>query len=205
VPAELLFSPDRRWLITTTEADRRVAVIDIRTAALRWERTITEANLAQVAASPDGKEIVVVTGDKDKGRLTVYDSATGRRRQARDLPSFGGVGYVHGGQWLAATSGGGAPSAQLYNASTLTTIGIPFPLSGGTISGGTIGPVYTNTSGTRFSVTEIDKSDVWDTDPADWQTIACQIAGRNLTQAEWHQYLPSRPYQITCPGWPAGK
>jgi len=54
-------------------------------------------------------------------------------------------------------------------------------------------------------VTQTSKSVVWDSDPAEWQTIACQIAGRNLTQTEWHQYLPSRPYQITCPGWPAGK
>lgn len=200
VPYEFLFSPDGRWFITGTEADRRVAVIDVRAAAVRWKHTIAEANLGQVAASPDGKAVVVVSGDTGKGRLTVYDSATGRREQATDLPSFGGVGYVHGGHWLAVTSGGGAPSAQLYNASTLTTVGIPFPLSDGTF-----GLVYTNMSSTRFSVTETSKSVVWDTDPADWQTIACQIASRNLTQTEWHQYLPSRPYQITCPGWPAGK
>jgi hypothetical protein len=45
---------------------------------------------------------------------------------------------------------------------------------------------------------------VWDLDPADWAKTACSIAGRNLTQSEWKQYLPGRPYQSTCPQWPAG-
>lgn len=35
-------------------------------------------------------------------------------------------------------------------------------------------------------------------------TIACTIAGRNLTHAEWHTYLPNLHYQRTCPQWPAG-
>ena len=45
---------------------------------------------------------------------------------------------------------------------------------------------------------------VWDLDPAHWASTACSVAGRNLTQAEWKQYLPGRPYQLTCPQWPAG-
>ena len=33
---------------------------------------------------------------------------------------------------------------------------------------------------------------------------ACLIAGRNLTQAEWNQYLTGQPYQKTCAQWPEG-
>jgi len=43
-----------------------------------------------------------------------------------------------------------------------------------------------------------------DTDTDSWAEHACSIAGRNLTQAEWQQYFPSRPYHVTCPQWPAG-
>ena len=43
---------------------------------------------------------------------------------------------------------------------------------------------------------------VWDIDPAHWDAMACRIAGRNLTHAEWNQYIPGRPYQTTCPQWP---
>ena len=45
---------------------------------------------------------------------------------------------------------------------------------------------------------------VWDLDPAHWASIACRIAGRNLTQDEWKEYLPDRPYQLTCPQWLPG-
>jgi WD40 repeat protein len=30
----------------------------------------------------------------------------------------------------------------------------------------------------------------------------CQRVGRNLTRAEWAQYVPDEPYSATCPQWP---
>jgi WD40 repeat protein len=51
-----------------------------------------------------------------------------------------------------------------------------------------------------------DKSVIlWDVDEVSWVKLACAIANRNLTQAEWRQYLGSRPYGKTCPGFPEGK
>jgi len=32
--------------------------------------------------------------------------------------------------------------------------------------------------------------------------LACRIAGRNLTRAEWNQYLPGQAYRKTCEQWP---
>ena len=37
-----------------------------------------------------------------------------------------------------------------------------------------------------------------------WVERACRIAGRNLTQDEWKQFFPNRPYEVTCRQWPAG-
>lgn len=37
-----------------------------------------------------------------------------------------------------------------------------------------------------------------------WTERACRIANRNLTRAEWRQYLGDLPYQKTCPDLPAG-
>jgi WD40 repeat protein len=39
-------------------------------------------------------------------------------------------------------------------------------------------------------------------DTAEWQHRACEIAGRNLTAAEWEELLPSQPYRRTCPDEP---
>jgi DNA-binding SARP family transcriptional activator/WD40 repeat protein len=34
--------------------------------------------------------------------------------------------------------------------------------------------------------------------PSAWLRTACEIAGRDLTRAEWDQYLPGRSYRATC-------
>jgi hypothetical protein len=45
---------------------------------------------------------------------------------------------------------------------------------------------------------------VWNLDPDHWVDAACQVAGRNLTHAEWDQYIGDlAPYRQTCPQFPA--
>ena len=45
---------------------------------------------------------------------------------------------------------------------------------------------------------------VWDLDPDTWVEAACQLAGRNLTHAEWDQYIGDlAPYRQTCPAYVA--
>ena len=34
--------------------------------------------------------------------------------------------------------------------------------------------------------------------------LACQVAGRNLSQDEWHRFVTAEPYRKTCEQWPAG-
>jgi WD40 repeat protein len=43
---------------------------------------------------------------------------------------------------------------------------------------------------------------LWDFRPETWMTVACEIAARNLTRAEWEQLLPGEPYRKTCEQWP---
>ena len=45
---------------------------------------------------------------------------------------------------------------------------------------------------------------VWDLDPAHWVQGACALAGRNLTRAEWDQYIGDlASYHQTCPEFDA--
>jgi hypothetical protein len=146
----------------------------------------------------------VDSGEPSEGQVALYNAATGKRRPTAPAPteSYGGVAFLHHGDWLIATSGGAQASAQLYDATTLEAIGVPFSY----LWTGSFGdPVAVNGAGTFFSEAEYDAPLLWDVNPADWLTFACRIAGRNLTHAEWHEYLPNRPYQITCPDFPAGQ
>ena len=45
---------------------------------------------------------------------------------------------------------------------------------------------------------------LWDVDVESWRRRACELAGRNFSQAEWAQYFPDVPYHKTCPQWLAG-
>jgi hypothetical protein len=39
----------------------------------------------------------------------------------------------------------------------------------------------------------------WPMDPRKWMRFACQVAGRDLTPAEWSDVLPDREYRRVCP------
>ena len=39
----------------------------------------------------------------------------------------------------------------------------------------------------------------WETDLDRAIDFACQMAGRNLTDEEWEEFLPAQPYQSVCP------
>ena len=217
-PDYLLFSSDGHLIVTATPDGKRALVAKLLSEhRLKWSIVVPESALRQVAISPDGKTIAVNTGDTTNGRVTLYSAATGKRLKSVATPSYGGVEYLHHGDWLIVSGGVAQPNAQLYDAKTLAPIGVPYPTIGGrtlvgidngidAIGGRIFGdPIAVNSAGTMFSETEWNAPLLWDADPAHWLDIACRIAGRNLTQAEWHQYLPSRPYQITCPGLPAGQ
>jgi WD40 repeat protein len=49
------------------------------------------------------------------------------------------------------------------------------------------------------------KLTLWSLDAATWRSLACRIANRNLSKAEWLQFMgASTPYQRTCPDLPSG-
>jgi len=54
-------------------------------------------------------------------------------------------------------------------------------------------------------VADPDGLRLWNIDPATWPAVACERAGRNLTQGEWARYMPTdEPYRITCSQFPGG-
>ena len=40
---------------------------------------------------------------------------------------------------------------------------------------------------------------LWDTDPERWKAHACRVAHRNLTAAEWRDFVPERAHRSVCP------
>jgi WD40 repeat protein len=53
-----------------------------------------------------------------------------------------------------------------------------------------------------ISISQFGEVEFHDLRLSTWQALACQRANRNLTRAEWEQYLPGEPYRPTCPDLP---
>lgn len=53
---------------------------------------------------------------------------------------------------------------------------------------------------TVVTLTEDKGVQRWVISPEALLDHACNVAGRNLTQAEWSTALPNLPYAQTCPG-----
>ncbi len=156
----------------------------------------------QASFSADGGELVVAHGDGAGWAVTLLDAASGARRRELVVNNIAGAAFARGGRVIATTSEfQGSAGLQLWDTATSSPSGKRWPAraswrcssrrarTGRMVITGTGGDSTTN---------------VWDLDVHHWEQAACRIAGRNLTRAEWHQYLPDQPYRRTCPQWAAG-
>jgi WD40 repeat protein len=75
-------------------------------------------------------------------------------------------------------------TALLYDAPTGTRIGEPLRTDGRTLGVAVLRP-----DGLEMAVSMPDGVTLWDLDPAHQFEYACQLAGRDLTDAEWRTYL----------------
>ncbi len=96
----LAFGPDSSWLMTGCLLDDRLRIWDVATARVRKEIPIEGRNLQTLAGSPDGSRVAAtdLEPNRNKNRLTVYDTASGR-----SLFSTAGtsLAYSPDGRWLA--------------------------------------------------------------------------------------------------------
>jgi WD40 repeat protein len=104
-----------------------------------------------------------------------------------------GLAFSPAGGVLASGSADG--SIILWNIETRNAIGQPFEGPKSSVSALAIDP-----SGNLLAAGHADGSVLlWDISPESWQRKACQLASRNLTQAEWDKYLSGTEYRETCP------
>jgi WD40 repeat protein len=214
----LLFSPDGHTLAVEGANFQLhvlraspISLIDVATGQLR--HLLRGPGLfADMAFSPDSRTLALAVLDPESlnGRVIEWDTATGTARTTLRLPYYSfSVAFVAGGRWLAvsqvnvnAISRATSARLDLIDATTQQPIGAPILVRGDAVSLSVDQPGgYRMASGTT---NDLGGPILWDLDPTHWETIACRLAGRNLTHAEWNQYLPGRPYQQTCPQWPQG-
>jgi WD40 repeat protein len=211
------FSPDGHMIAMQESGlamSPRTELVSVPEASVRHVLTANSgSNSTEAVFTSDSKTVAVVDGSfSANGRVELWDVATGQRRSTTitvPYPALGGAAFANGDRWLVTLEVGLFQNldqlmsrVDLWDVATGQQVGDPIMVRGDAWPGEIDRPggshLLTSTSRPTGSYL------VWDLDPAHWEAIACSIAGRNLTQSEWKQYLPGRPYQLTCPQWPAG-
>jgi WD40 repeat protein len=213
-PTVAHFSPDGRTIAMQSALSRVTALVSVPDAGTRHLFRAPVFTDGAVFTS-DSKTLATVelpfTGN---AQVVLRDVATGNERARLTLPypEAGPVAFVNGDRWLVTTQSAQirAPSADqvmsrvdVWDVKTLQPVGEPIMVRGDA------GAVEVNRPGGSRLVSSSTAPTagtymIWDFDPAAWMSTACSIAGRNLTQSEWKEYLGDRPYQQTCREWPPG-
>jgi DNA-binding SARP family transcriptional activator/class 3 adenylate cyclase/WD40 repeat protein len=212
------FSPDGHTIAMQQHffaSSRATSLVSVPDARVQRVLTADTGFVSFGAAFTSDSRTVAIIDISFSGNAQVdlWDVATGRHRSTRTVPypALGGAAFVNGNRWLVTTESGQlrpetaeqlTSRVDIWDVATLQPVGEPITVRGDAILAEADLP-----GGSRLltSTSVATGSDmVWDLDPSHWAVLACSIAGRNLTQAEWRQYLSDRPYQRTCPQWAAG-
>ena len=147
-----------------------------------------------VALSSDGSMLALGGWGSRRSTVRIVDVHTGEL--VRELDQ-GGVGvetleFSSDGRTLVV--GGLAENvASLWDVASGTRIGAKLTVGSRAIQ------TDLSPDGRRLLMTAANgEGAIWDIDPESWAKRACAIANRTLTQKEWNEFLPGRPYEPAC-------
>ncbi|TKB94872.1 MAG: hypothetical protein E8D41_02855 [Nitrospira sp.] len=202
----VVWSPDGKTLASGSK-DKTIRLWDVATRRPLGSPLVVHAGIDNIALSPDGKTLASRSDDNTVG---LWDVASGKplgdplRGHKNSVIS---VAWSPDGNILA--SGGDDNTIILWDIATHQPLGLPF--TGHTDSVQSL--AWSPDGKTLASGSDDNSIRLWNVttrqsfQPSSDPVIVsgCRIANRNLTHAEWTQYMGDNPYQATCPELPAPK
>jgi WD40 repeat protein len=185
--AGLAFSFDSRELASLGSG------IDVRDIASGHElfSPSVPSEAESIALSPTAPELAVGTAD---GKIYLFDVRSGKASESPITAAASnvfGLAYSSDGRLLAAALRDG--TTVLVDRASGELLGNPFPKVTGAL------PTVLFAANRDLVINYVGTALAWPTDVATLERYACQVAGRDITPAEWANVLPNRPYQHVCP------
>jgi WD40 repeat protein/class 3 adenylate cyclase len=187
----LEFSPDGRALaaLGCCEPDSTIEVWDARSGAELFSPRV-DGHAASIAFSPDGRLLGAGTED---GKVVLWD-VRDRTRLGSPIQvaaaAVDPISFSPDGRLFVASAGD--QTATLWDLGSRKRLGNAFPIEQGSI------PVARFAPSGDLVIDNLTDTALWPTNLRTWERFACQVAGRDLTRAEWSDLLPGRPYRRVC-------
>ncbi len=193
-PQVLEWSPDRQTLAVGANYTGTVTLFD---PQLREQRTLDlgeGGDVFDLSFSPDGRYLAA---GRFGGVLTVLDTRTWKPVHESVTMHAEWIGDV---EWLpdsnTVVTAGRDEMVSLYDVDRDLVRGTELPASSRPGDGYTF--LLPDPTDELVVFNEGGPGHVYPLDPAQWLGLACTVAGRDLTPAEWDRYLPDRPYEPVC-------
>jgi WD40 repeat protein len=193
-------APDGRTAVVVTSSnDTNVSLVDLETRQL-VKRTLVKPGSQSICCarnntiSADGRTVGV---GNNFGYAVVVDAVDGHVGEAIHAHTEFTESVTVAPDHSALVTTDRTGLANLWDASQKLTASF-MPLGNHRLRAMFVAPDRVLFASDRGDLLE------WDPRPDAWVDYACNVAGRNLTQAEWADVLPDEPYHVTCPQVPAG-
>jgi WD40 repeat protein/class 3 adenylate cyclase len=194
-PLYATFAP-RGKALAVSEYESGAEVLDPSTGAVESKLAVPGLYTFGASYSPDGTKLATTDWD---GTLDLWNPKTGASLAKIPDPDKGvgsSVAWSPDGQTIALTDQ--SNTLRLFDVATRREIGPPFQL-GAPFQNDNPYAAFTR-DGTHVVVSD-DTGRTWvvPVKLSAWEAAACRIANRNLTRAEWNEFLPGRQYRRFCP------
>lgn len=199
--SSLVFQPEPDNLLLAFTLGQTVGLWPVGSPDL-LRAPFTTASLSTIRAtfSPDGRTFGYFDGQDSIVLWNMVDEQQLAQLRVGEVSILNDITISPDGERVAAaTSQGEVP---LWSAHGNALLGVYTPNWGPTAA-----VVFDATGQDVVAVDLNGRTAIWPAAPAAWRARACQIANRNLTHAEWEQFIgdpddPRHPYRKTCPDLP---